>query len=208
MNGIDNLPNQMPSNDIEKQPERWYKFLNVVYLLLLIAVAGLQLWQNSKIEKLIISDEIGLYDALQRPLEGKWHYELDWKIFHGDTANKYMSYGDAFFIWDSKNFEYEILIGYRIKKLDNEQNEPVVLAYMIGKLKSTQKGVPIGNIHQLQYLGRMSTKFPAASTVANNEFVEMINLKYEEDVNNKNRINKISGECDLVNTKGIITFAR
>ena len=202
MSEKDNNTKPFVSGRIEKKISSWQYVIYGIYLLLLIFLAILQITQRNT--QIVVNDDIGLYNALRRPFEGKWQYEVEWEKFHGDTTNKYKSDGEALFLWSNKNkqYKYKIFIGYEIKQ---HYEEPCVIAYAIGEWETDINGNPLDKKHfQLEYGGRMGTNskpYEKAST----RKLDFNNVKFEYK---DNRINVMTAEYNFIASTGKITFQR
>lgn len=171
--------------------------VNGVSLLLLIFIA------YKKKRQLVIKDDIVLYNALKRPLEGKWSYSVEWSKFQNDTTIKIFSDGEAFFLWNSgnENFGYDICIGYETKK--NESNAtPIVVAFLSGKWESDKKGLPLKNEFYLQYKKRLGK---TGYTKIGTNGVTFHNVKYEKQ---EERTFKITAEYIFEKSEGKVVFRK
>ena len=168
-----------------------------VYLLFLIFLA------YKKKGQLVIKDDIVLYNALKRPLEGKWSYSVKWSKYKNDTTKKVFSDGEAFFLWNSnnENFGYEICIGYEISK--NESNAmPFVVAFLTGKWETDKMGLPLKKEFHLKYKKRIG--MPGHTEIGTNE-VTFHNARYEYQ---DNRVFEITAEYKFDVSEGKVTFRK
>ena len=198
MNDFDDPIKPFAPDNIDRKNTSWQYVIYIVYLTLLIILAILQIKQKDN--NIVIGTDIGLYNALKRPLEGTWAYNVKWTMFHGETTHVFNSHGEAYFLWDNdnnRNFWYEIYIGYNISKI---HEKPSVVAYIEGTWKTDENGQPIDRENfRLEYAGRMGNEqFKTAST----NVLDFQNVKFEYQNNN---VYKITAEHNFKDPMGITT---
>lgn len=215
-------PTVNKQNIIDKKKKRFWSIFVTSISLLLALVLSFNVSFIFSVEKKIgdvekkiddvkpvaISNEIVLYNALQRPFKGKWSYRVDWDEFHGEPkskTNSFVSNGDAFFLWvnSGEHFKYEICIGYEISNNVYNKERTVVVAYLVGEWETDINGLPLENEFELKYGERMGIeKYSTASST----MVKFENVKYIRGENNK--IHKITADYNFASSKGKVTFKR
>lgn len=145
----------------------WYQVLASI-----ITVAGglsLVWWQTNKSSEetqellrdfsLSVQNSAELREAVLRPLEGRWSYEVTWdKYFNQATGNKsverlFVSEGTADIRWDG--LSYNILLGYENR--DDNTGDLYSVGVSIGTLATDMEGVPKrGDSMFMRYAHRLS----------------------------------------------------
>jgi len=151
------------------KPNSWHQVLASI-----ITVAGgllLVWWQTNKSSEetkdllqdfsLAVQNSAELRDAVLRPLEGRWVYELKWdKYFTQETGNEsseklFVSEGTADIRWDG--LSYNILLGYENR--DDNTGEIYSVGVSIGTLKTDMDGIPKeGDAMFMRYAHRLGSR--------------------------------------------------
>jgi hypothetical protein len=147
-----------PSPSKASSPERIKLWIALTSLVAAIAVGVVSVYQSylqtARLQDVTVAirDTEDIRSALQKPLEGVWHYKLVFSRFFGQDST-YVGMGTAIFLWEPPKRQYQVYIGYSISK--EWSQEKLVTAFLTGTVQADEMGWPQQEFEMpMQYLER------------------------------------------------------
>lgn len=201
----------------------WYQVLASI-----ITVAGgllLVWWQTNKSSEetqellrdfsLAVRNSADLREAVLRPLEGRWAYELEWDEYFNqetgeeDSSKLFVSEGTADIRWDG--LSYNILLGYENR--DDKTGDLYSVGVSIGTLEGGMEGIPeVGDSVFMRYAHRLSTgkKIQNGETVDYSRVPEKTYTYKITDIilEDDGSVSQIKAFFEVSISRGIVTFTK
>lgn len=114
--------------------------------------------EELKTVNLTIQNSTDLRHALEKPLEGVWHYNISYSKFHNDDENTPLSSGIAMFYWDASAKVYDSLMAYKVSEKWKPQEDEIT-GFYLGSSRVNDDGIPKEDfVINAEYKGRTSRR--------------------------------------------------
>lgn len=118
--------------------KRYELWIAAIALIGVLVTSLIPVFKDEK-APIVIKDTKDIREAIKKPFEGVWQYQMSFTKFHGLDL-EYQSTGTAVFNWIEETQSYEIFIGYSIHPKWAE--EKFVAAFTRGSMRANSAGWP------------------------------------------------------------------